>query len=100
GSAYSILSIGSVGSILSIGSAGSFGSIISTGSLGSLGSAFSGLSRWSLFSWHGDHQTPEDRPSLRVVADDVPDLRLAPTSHSQTSGRPLTTARIRVSGCR
>ncbi|NLE81221.1 MAG: hypothetical protein GX610_16890 [Rhodococcus sp.] len=88
GSAYSILSIGSVGSILSIGSVGSAGSALSTGSLasaasvGSLGSALSGLSRWSLMAWRGDHEAPEEHPQLVVMADehDLPDQ----TSHSQS----------------
>ncbi|WP_239003746.1 hypothetical protein [Nocardia panacis] len=84
GSAYSILSIGSVGSVLSIGSVGSFGSVLSSASFGSLGSAFSGLSRWSLAAWHGDHEAPETRPTLRVVPDDEPDLRVAPVCHCQT----------------
>lgn len=83
GSAYSILSIGSVGSILSVGSAGSFGSVISTGSFGSVGSALSGLSRWSMLAWRADRTAPQPRPHLQVVPDE-PDLRSAPTSHSQT----------------
>lgn len=84
GSAYSILSIGSVGSILSIGSVGSFGSAISSGSFVSIGSALSGLWRWSLLSWRGVLAEPEARTALRVVPDDEPDLRVAPTCHCQT----------------
>lgn len=79
-----MLSIGSVGSVLSVGSVGSFGSVISSGSFLSLGSALSGLSRWSLLSWLGVHAAPESRTALRVVPDDEPELRLAPTCHCQT----------------
>lgn len=57
---------------------------MSSGSFGSLGSAFSGLSRWSLLSWQGDHDAPDSRPNLRVVPDDEPDLRVAPVCHCQT----------------
>ncbi|GEM30097.1 hypothetical protein NN3_11040 [Nocardia neocaledoniensis NBRC 108232] len=85
GSAYSILSIGSVGSVLSVGSVGSFGSLISSGSFASIGSALSGLSRWSLLSWRGVLAEPEGRPTLRVVPDDEPDMRVAgATCHCQT----------------
>ncbi|GGN75503.1 hypothetical protein GCM10011610_19870 [Nocardia rhizosphaerihabitans] len=79
-----MLSIGSVGSVLSIGSVGSLGSVISSGSFASIGSALSGLSRWSLLSWRGVCAEPDDRVALRVIPDDEPDLRLAPTCHCQT----------------
>ncbi|BDT88921.1 hypothetical protein FMUAM8_46850 [Nocardia cyriacigeorgica] len=63
---------------------GSFASVISSGSFASLGSALSGLSRWSLLSWMGNHEAPESRPMLRVVPDDEPDLRVDPACHCQT----------------
>ena len=63
----SILSIGSSYSILSIGSCGS---ILSVGSVGSFGSALSGLSRWSLLAWRGDHAAPDEHPPLSITVDE------------------------------
>ena len=83
GSAYSILSIGSVGSVLSIGSVGSAGSALSTASFASLGSALSGLSRWSLMSWRGWHDSPPEHPHLTVIAEE-PDLARDATAHVQS----------------
>jgi hypothetical protein len=83
GSAYSVLSIGSVGSVLSIGSAGSIGSVLSTGSFASLGSALSGLSGWSLMSWRGWYESPQEHPQLTVIAEE-PDLARDATAHVQS----------------
>ncbi len=69
--------------MLSVGSAFSFASVISSASFASLGSALSGLSRWSMMAWRGDHSAPETHPDLRVVPDE-PELRDDSMHHTQT----------------
>lgn len=59
---------------------GSFGSALSSLSFASLGSALSGLSRWSLLSWRGVHDAPDDPHPTLVVTAAEPD----PAAHCQS----------------